>query len=196
MDRTDADLIEHAKKDPDAFRELYERHAHSVFRRLRGATNDERVALELTAETFAQAACSLGRFRDLSEGSAGPWLHGIARNLLRRYHAVTRVETAARRRLGMRLESWEGGFERVEERQRSEHLAPTLREVVNGLPEGQRAALELRVIDEHTYDEVAARLGCTEGAARVRVLRALTTLRRRFVQDQERLERDMKGASK
>jgi RNA polymerase sigma factor (sigma-70 family) len=96
----------------------------------------------------------------------------------------------------MRLESWEGGFERVEERQRSEHLAPTLREVVNGLPEGQRAALELRVIDEHTYDEVAARLGCTEGAARVRVLRALTTLRRRFVQDQERLERDMKGASK
>jgi DNA-directed RNA polymerase specialized sigma24 family protein len=82
MDRTDADLIERAKKDPDAFRELYERHAHSVFRQLRGATNDERVALELTAETFAQAACSLGLFRDLSEGSAGPWLHGIARNLL------------------------------------------------------------------------------------------------------------------
>jgi RNA polymerase sigma factor (sigma-70 family) len=184
MDRTDADLIEHAKKDPDAFRDLYERHVHSVFRRLRGATGDERVALELTAETFAQAACSLTRFRDLSEGSAGPWLHGIARNLLRRYHADARIETAARRRLGMPLESWDGGFERVEERQRSEHLAPTLRDAVNGLPEGQREALELRVIDERSYDEVAARLGCTEGAARVRVLRALTTLRSRFVHDQ------------
>jgi RNA polymerase sigma factor (sigma-70 family) len=177
MHRTDADLIEHAKKDPDAFRDLYERHSHSVFRRLRGATSDERVALELTAETFAQAACSLGRFRDLSEGSAGPWLHGIARNLLRRYHADARIETAARRRMGMPLESWDGGFERVEERQRGEHLAPTLRDAVNGLPDGQREALELRVIHEHSYDEVAARLGCTEGAARVRVLRALSSLR-------------------
>jgi RNA polymerase sigma factor (sigma-70 family) len=83
----------------------------------------------------------------------------------------------------------------VEERQRSEHLAPTLRDAVNGLPEGQREALELRVIDEHSYDEVAARLDCTEGAARVRVLRALTTLRRRFVDDQGASREDLKGAS-
>jgi DNA-directed RNA polymerase specialized sigma24 family protein len=32
------------------------------------------------------------------------------------------------------------------------------------------------VVDELPYDEVARRLGCSEGAARVRVSRALTRL--------------------
>jgi RNA polymerase sigma-70 factor (ECF subfamily) len=49
---------------------------------------------------------------------------------------------------------------------------------VSGLPEGQREALELRVIDERDYGEVAASLGVTEVAARLRVMRALTSLSR------------------
>jgi GNAT superfamily N-acetyltransferase len=60
---TDAQLIKAARTDPEAFGELYGRHATAVHSFLRSRAPD-RVAGELTAETFAQAALSLGRFRD------------------------------------------------------------------------------------------------------------------------------------
>jgi RNA polymerase sigma-70 factor (ECF subfamily) len=46
------------------------------------------------------------------------------------------------------------------------------------LPEGERRAVELRVVDELAYAEIAARLSCTEGAARTRVHRGLARLNR------------------
>jgi DNA-directed RNA polymerase specialized sigma24 family protein len=77
---TDAQLIRAARIDPDAFGELDRRHASAVHGFLRNRAPN-RVAGELTAETFAKATLSLGRFRDEMEGSGLPWLYGIARNL-------------------------------------------------------------------------------------------------------------------
>ena len=56
-----------------------------------------RAALDLTAETFAQAWHASRRFKDMADGSGAPWLFGIARNLVRQYHKHNRIETAARR---------------------------------------------------------------------------------------------------
>jgi hypothetical protein len=56
--KSDAQLIEEARDDPDAFGELYRRHAEAVQRWFRART-DERTAEDLTAETFAQAVLSL-----------------------------------------------------------------------------------------------------------------------------------------
>jgi DNA-directed RNA polymerase specialized sigma24 family protein len=47
---------------------------------------------------------------------------------------------------------------------------------VRGLPADQRAALELRVVQQLPYDEVAGRLDCSINAARLRVSRALRAL--------------------
>ena len=100
MTRTDADLLADARTDPLAFREFYDRYAawvHSWFSR---QTGSDTAALDLTAETFAQAWHSSRRFRDMADGSGAPWLFGIARNLLRQYHKHNRIESAARERLG------------------------------------------------------------------------------------------------
>ena len=48
----------------------------------------------------------------------------------------------------------------------------------DGLPPGQREAVELRVVEERGYGEIALELGCTETAARIRVMRALGRLAR------------------
>ena len=45
------------------------------------------------------------------------------------------------------------------------------------LPEGQRQAVELRVVGDLSYDEVGDALGTTSRAARVRVHRGLRSLR-------------------
>jgi RNA polymerase sigma factor (sigma-70 family) len=174
---TDAELLEAAKRDPQAFRELYDRYAVWIRSWFKRQTGSETASLDLTAETFAQAWHALRRFRDMADGSAAPWLFGIARNLLRQYHKSNRIETAARARLGMPLSFAEcEEFERVDDREAAKALRPALRDAVRALPSEQRRALELRVVQQLPYEEVAGRLGCSQNAARLRVSRALRAL--------------------
>ena len=174
--KTDAQLIKDAQNDPDALAELYRRHALSINSWFCART-PRRIAGELTAETFAQAALSLKRFRDEANGSAAPWLYGIAKNLLRRFHERERVETHARERLGMPIRS-DGELEEIHERADAARLKPALVPAMATLPDAQRRALVLRVVHELSYEEVAAALGCSVTAARLRVMRALGSLSR------------------
>jgi RNA polymerase sigma-70 factor, ECF subfamily len=170
--RSDAELISAAETDPAAFGELYRRHAatvHSWFRRRIGWA-----AADLTAETFAQAWLSRRSFRDEAAGSALPWLYGIARNVARESARRDAVETRARRRLGLSTDlASEDGYADVEDR-----LSPrvALADSLEMLPEHEREALELRVLDDLPYPEVADRLGVRPAAARLRVSRALRRL--------------------
>jgi len=175
--RTDAELLHAARTEPQAFREIYERYAVWMRSWFERQTGSEAVALDLTAETFAQAWRGLRRFRDMADGSAAPWLFGIARNLLRQYYKHNRIETAARARLGLPVD-WEGteAYDAVDERIHANALKPALRTAVRALPVDQRRALELRVVQQLGYDEISARLGCSINAARLRVSRALRAL--------------------
>jgi RNA polymerase sigma-70 factor (ECF subfamily) len=175
--RTDAELLQAARQDPTAFREFYDRYAVWMRAWLVRQTGSETAALDLTAETFAQAWHASKRFKDMAGGSGAPWLFGIARNLVRQYHKHNRIETAARLRLGMPLAFAEcEDYERVDERISAHALGPALRLAMRALPAEQRRALELRVIEQLDYDEVAGRLGCSQNAARLRVSRGLRAL--------------------
>jgi RNA polymerase sigma factor (sigma-70 family) len=177
LTRSDAELIAVARQDPDAFREIYDRYAVWMRSWFLRQTGSESAALDLTAETFAQAWHASRRFKDMADGSAAPWLFGIARNLLRQYHKHNRIETAARERLGMPLAFADcEDYERVDDRIAAKALAPALRLAVRALPAEQRRALELRVVQQLPYEEVAGRLGCSQNAARLRVSRALRAL--------------------
>jgi RNA polymerase sigma-70 factor (ECF subfamily) len=177
MGETDAQLLGRARDDAEALGELYLRYRDQLYVWFR-ARVPEAVASELTAEVFAQVALSLRRFRDEAGGSAGPWLFGIAKNLLRRYYERGRVEEAARRRLAMPIRSHELDLEAVDERLAATDLREELGAALESLPEAQRAALELRVLEERPYQEIASALSCTETAARIRVMRALGRLAR------------------
>ena len=177
MTRTDAELLQAARNDPQAFREFYDRYAVWVRSWFVRHTGSESASLDLTAETFAQAWHSCKRFRDMADGSGAPWLFGIARNLLRQYHKHNRIESAARERMGLEATYAEcEDYERVDERIEASTLAPLLRRAVRALPGEQRRALELRVVQQLPYEEVAGRLGCSQNAARLRVSRALRAL--------------------
>jgi RNA polymerase sigma-70 factor (ECF subfamily) len=63
-------------------------------------------------------------------------------------------------------------------------------EALGTLPEGERAALLLRVDHDLPYEDIAAALGTTVGAAKVRVHRA----RLRLAQALEHDESERKGA--
>jgi RNA polymerase sigma-70 factor (ECF subfamily) len=173
---TDAQLIRRAHEDSEALATLYLRYRDRLYAWFR-ARAPEAAASELTAELFAQVALGLKRFRDEADGSAAPWLYGIARNLLRRYHEHGRLEDAARRRLGMPFRSYEDDFAAVDERLTSAAVVLELHSTLESLPKPQREALTLRVVDGLSYEEVASALDCSETAARLRVMRALGRLR-------------------
>ena len=174
---TDAELLIAARTDPQAFREFYERYAVWMRAWFQRQTGSETAALDLTAETFAQAWRGIRRFKDMAEGSGAPWLFGIARNLLRQYHKHNRIESAARARLGIPVaDTGAEEYEAVDERLGADAMRPALREAVRSLPSDQRRALELRVVDQLEYEEVARRLDCSINAARLRVSRALRVL--------------------
>ncbi len=162
--KSDAALLAAARTDPGAFRELYDRYADRVLGYHLRRCRDDDAAHELTAETFAQVWLVRARFRDECGGSAGPWLFGIARNVLLVSVRRRALEASARERLGMLVTP--------------PHVSPQ-EAWLEGLDEGEiPEAVRLRVIDDLGYDEVAATLGTTPAAARVRVHRGLAALRK------------------
>jgi RNA polymerase sigma-70 factor (ECF subfamily) len=175
--KTDAELIRESRRDAEAFAELYRRHAGWISKWL-AARVPERMAGELTAETFAQAALSLRRFRDEADGSAAPWLSGIARNVLRRSLERERVGAAARVKLGVPVRSYEAEADDLIDRLDAAQLRPALEDALKQLPASQRDAVQLRVLRALDYDEVADSLGCSRVAARIRVARGLSSLSR------------------
>lgn len=177
-DRTDAELLVAARTEAGPFRELYDRYARRVLAYHRRRCRDEAAAYDLTAETFAQAWLSRERFRDEAGGSAGPWIFAIARNVLLTSVRAGALEKRAREELALSAPvSYEGA------------PAPEpawldgLDEAFDELPEPQREAVRLRVVEEAGYDEVAAALNTTPAAARVRVHRGLNSMRRKLSDD-------------
>ena len=134
------------------------------------------MAADLTAETFAEALASRQRFRDV--GAPGrAWLFKIAQRQLFRFVRTEHVSERARRRVGMqRLVLAEDDIEQVERLVDFEGFGARVRDAVASLPPSQSAALMLRVGEGLAYRQVALRLGCSEGAARVRVSRGLSAL--------------------
>jgi len=169
----DAELLRASRRDDRAFRVLYDRHAVRVCRYLESRCDNRESALDLTAEVFARAWLQRSRFRDEADGSALPWLFGIARNALRTSLAKQRVESDARSRLGIAHEDTaiepDTGWLDAED----DAIDAALRH----LPQAEQAAIALRVIESLSYRDVAARLDCSEEAARVRVHRGLSKLR-------------------
>jgi len=172
-DANDAELMRASRRDDRAFRVVYDRHAVRVCRFLESRCDDRESALDLTAEVFARAWLQRSRFRDEAGGSALPWLLGIARNALRTSLAKQRIETDARRRLGVdhhdiAIEPDVGWLDADD---------GPIDAALRRLPEAEQAAVALRVVESLPYRDIAARLDCSEAAARVRVHRGLSRLR-------------------
>lgn len=176
---SDEALLERSRSDPEAFRDFYERHARRIYEWFKHRTPSTEVAHDLTAETFAQALSSLRRFRGSQPGAAGAWLQAIAMNMLRIYYRKTRVESRMRRRLGMTIPTNAPvDTDRVDDLAEVEAFAPLLASALRTLTHDQRKAVEMRVMQQMTYEAIASRLDCTQATARMRVSRGLRNLNR------------------
>jgi len=157
--------------------ELYRRHGRELLLFLVRRTADPETALDLWAETFAQATAGRRRFRGRTEDEAAAWLYGIAKRQLAQFYRRGSAERRALERLEIERPPMTPEVEA--ELVREAGLAEVRREVaaaIAALSPDVRDAVALRVVDELPYADVAARLAITEAAARARVSRGLRAL--------------------
>ncbi len=150
-------------------RSLYAEHGPGLLRYLRRLTGRGDWAEDLLQETFVQALKGLERL----EAAASPraWLFAIARHL--------GINARQRRRdvLPLHDEMVAGPQGRPDPRRED------LREAIAALPEKQREALQLRLGDGLSYEEIAQALGVPIGTVRSRLHAAVKTLRQSLGQE-------------
>jgi RNA polymerase sigma-70 factor, ECF subfamily len=177
----DDDSLLRAAGDGDraAFAAFYQRWLPAITSYHARRTRTREVAFDLTAETFAAVVAGCGRF-DPARGAAAAWLYRIAEHKLTDSLRRARVESSARRRLGLEPVTLEDAdLERVEE------LASLggngyVEGLLSGLPVQQRDAVCARVLDERSYADIAGELRCSEAVVRQRVHRGLDRMRERL----------------
>lgn len=171
----DRELVERCRRDLKAaqgsFRTLYERHAPTVFRFLRGMVGEE-AAQDCLQETFLRVLRSLERYD--SRRPFKPWVLGVAHKV-----ALNARRDSARRPAPQPLP--EAGVPNGEESGGAEQVArdeerALLQEALSELPDDEREVFLLRKREGLTFEQVAAAIGCSVRTAKYRQRNALTLL--------------------
>jgi RNA polymerase sigma-70 factor, ECF subfamily len=176
-DLSDAELIVVSVHDAEAFCVLYDRWAETLLSFIYRRVGNPEVAADLLAETFATVFEKRSKFRDRGQpGSA--WIYTIAGRQVARYYRRKTVELRAVEKLGITVPSLDQeslvAFERITESDASAGVL--LAQAISQIPPGEREAVQLRVVDDLEYREIASKLNCSVVAARVRVHRGLARL--------------------
>lgn len=162
-------------EDPAAFEAFYRRHVDAVTRFVARRVGDPHLAADLTADIFLAVLDSAHTYVP-GRGSEIAWLYGVARNVVSAQHRKAARESRAAGRLAGRRLMDDNDLVRMEEKIDAERRMRRALEAMAGLPEGERAVLELVAIDQLTVAEAAAALGIRQVTARVRLHRARRAL--------------------
>jgi RNA polymerase sigma-70 factor (ECF subfamily) len=174
---TDLELLRLiAQQDLSAHRTMFDRYYRRVFGLVRRRLNDESLAEEVVADVFFEIWRNAAAFRGAARVST--WIFGIAH-----YKSLTAVRKRQSKRVSSviptKVETLhqfaaEGDVE--DDMDSRDALRDTLR-AIDELPDGQREALRLSVLEGWSYTEVAEHLGVSENTIKTRVSRARARLK-------------------
>ena len=156
---------------------LYARHREELLVFLARRTADPEVALDLWGETFAQAIAGRRRHRGTTDEEAVGWLYAIARKQLALYYRRGMAQRRAMERLNLERPAAEPELlAEISRRAGLTELRAELSAALSELSPGVRSAVQLRIVDELSYADLARRLNISEQAARARVSRGLSSM--------------------
>ncbi|MFI7112504.1 RNA polymerase sigma factor [Nonomuraea sp. NPDC050227] len=170
----DASHVQRSLHEPEAFAELFRRHASGITRYVTRRLGAD-AADDVVAETFLTAFRQRGRY-DLSRPHARPWLYGIATNLMGRHVRTEVHQLRVLERTG--ADPVTASFtDRSDDRVSAAAARRRLAGALATLPRGHRDALLLVAWAGLTYPEVAEALDVRVGTVRSRINRAREKLR-------------------
>ena len=165
--------------DLDKMSLLFERYKRPLYGFFYGLNKKQELSEDLVQNTFLRILKYRHLFRGEPAGRTGggdfkAWMFHIARNVNNDHHRKNRIKATEE------LENWQeriGHYENrsVEMEQIEEHQLLSM--AMERLPEDKREVLLLSKFQEKKYSEIGEVLGCTEGAVKVKVFRALQELK-------------------
>jgi RNA polymerase sigma-70 factor (ECF subfamily) len=172
MGESDEKLLERMLDgDEEAFAELYRRRQGPVYRFALHMTGRAATAEDVMQEVFL-ALIEHGRRFDGSRGPLLPFLYGIARNRVLRRIEKDRASEAVD-------EEYAGGEDLLDDLTRRETVEQVRRAVLS-LPAAYREAVVLCDLENASYEDAAAALGCPVGTVRSRLSRGRAMLAQRL----------------
>ena len=172
---SDAALIARIlQRDESALAAVYDRYSGMLSSVLNRILRDSQSAEEILQDIFYQLWRTAAQF-DSSRGSLPGWLLVIGRNRaisrLRRHNPASGEEL---------LENTIVLPTNLESAIAQQQLMTKVKGAMDGLPNGQRAALELAYFEGLTHSEIAARTGDPLGTVKTRLRSAVETLKKNF----------------
>lgn len=172
---TDDELLAATEESHAAFDVLYKRHAPRLLKVLRHALGDVQLAHDLLGEVFLAAWAGRHRYRP-GDGSALPWLHGIARHKVADTRASLHLELSTVEAMGVQLRVLSDSSIRELERV-IDATDEVCVEALEMLSPAERDVVKARVLEGRGYAEIAAREGISLPTARQRYSRGIRHLR-------------------
>ena len=170
-DQTDEQLLALALTgDEDAFTTLYRRRQGPVYRFALHMSGSPQVAEEVTQEVFL-FLLQRGRDFDPSRGAVGAYLFGVARNYVRRAMEKSYSEAATTSPAEEDDPFLVTDFDPLEDMARNQTSKAVWKAVLS-LPEHYREVVVLCDLQDLSYADAAAALGCALGTIRSRLHRA------------------------
>jgi RNA polymerase sigma-70 factor (ECF subfamily) len=161
-------LVVEAKRDPQAFSQLYDLYVQPVYRYLLSKTGNEQEAEDLTAQTFLAALEGLSRY--VHRGNFAAWLFSIARNKSMDFFRKEKREQVYVDAVERSLETaWN------QEGSNTDRVLD-LSSLIRGLSEEDQELLRLRFVAQMRFKEIAALFGKREDAVKKSIYRLLARL--------------------
>jgi RNA polymerase sigma-70 factor (ECF subfamily) len=170
----DSELVVRAKAgDHAAFTQIYERYAPAIYRYIYFRIGEAELAEDLQAEVFLRMLEGIHRYEDRG-WPISAWLYRIA-------HDRT-IDTIRRRRNRQQLplESWGGMCDGPEGSVSAQMDYEEIKRTLDDLTEDQRQVIQMRFMADMSIQEVATKLGRTEGSVKALQHRGLQSLARRL----------------
>lgn len=164
-------LVERAKRNPEAFGDLYDSHFDRIYAYIYRKTGDRQAAEDLTSDTFMKALANIQGYRYTGQPFVA-WLYRIASNLVTDYYRARRP-----------MASLDEGLQMVAPGTTPEEAAVALDDqqavmrAIQTLSPDQQDVVLMRFSGDMKLKDIATALGKTEGAVKALMFRALGSLK-------------------
>jgi RNA polymerase sigma-70 factor (ECF subfamily) len=176
---SDRPVVEAARRDPDAFAQLYRKYVAQIYSLALYETRDPHAAEDITEGVFLKALAGLPGFREQGQGERSTfkvWLYAIARNVIANERRRARRRPESPIELALEVPAPDDPAAAAEQRLEARQALDAVME----LPPDRRQAVLLRIVHELSAREIGEITGRSEGAVRVLIHRALASVRGRM----------------
>jgi RNA polymerase sigma-70 factor (ECF subfamily) len=175
------DLIEKAKKDPEAFSELYEKYYSQIFGYILKRVADLEIAQDVTSETFLKALKNLWQFR-WKNIPFSAWLYRIANNEIVNYFRKRKGGLAPLEKIAepASADNLEAEFIKAQEELEKHQDFLRAQEKISELDIKYQEVVVLRFFEKKQIKEIAEILGKKEGTIKSLLHRGIEKLKDEF----------------